>query len=358
MKFSIYHWMKNVLQKHFWLSVLIFVVLFFFVSVFIIYYFERDLNSELTIIESFRIVLALFLGEYGDAQQTDVGKFISVMVFILGIVTLATLVGRIAALFVELKMEVKMPKDLEKHIVICNWHSNADRIVKELHSPLAAPEKDILVITEAEINETELRMSPEYEKVFFIRSDPTLHVVLKRAQVQQAESVIILSDHENSDPDAKAALISLAITKLYQNMPQKPRIVAEISNPHKVHHLMDAGVDEWVCAADYGLGIIAQAALFGKLSDVYQQLLTYSEETNEIYLLNSDKYPQWFQGKKFEELAEILIKGRSVKNPTILVGIKREAQVLLNPKEDEFDQLKPDDSLVVMAFDPPDLNYL
>jgi voltage-gated potassium channel len=350
--------MKNVLQKHFWLSVLIFIVLFFLFSVFIIYHFERELNSELTILESFRIVLALFLGEFGDTQKTEVGKLMSVMVFILGIVIVATFVGKVAAHFVELKMEVKMPTDLEKHIVICNWHSNADRIVKELHSPVAAPEKDILVITEAEINETELRMSPEYEKVFFIRSDPTLHVVLKRAHVQQAESVIILSDPECPDPDAKAALISLAITKLYQNMPQKPRIVAEIMNPHKVHHLMDAGVDEWVCSANYGLGIIAQAALFGKLSDVYQQLLSYSEETNEIYLLNSDKYPQWFQGKRFDEIAEILIKERNVKNPAILVGIKREDHVLLNPKADEFDQLKPDDSLVVIAFDPPDLNYL
>ena len=325
---------------------------------FVIYHTEGQFDSTLTLFDAFRIVLVFFLGEYGDTPQTQVGKILSVILFILGIVVVAALIGKIASIFVEMKMEVKMPSDLEEHIIICNWHELGDRIVKELHSQLAAPETDIIIITEKAVNEPELRMSPEYEKVFFIRSDPTLHDVLRRARAHHAKSVILLADRECSDPDAKSALISLAITKLERDVERKPHIIAEVINHNKIQHLVDAGVDEWVCSVNYGLGIIAQAALFGKISDVYQQLLTYSSDTNEIYLVDESKYPPGFRGKTFREVAEMLNAERHHDNPAILVGVKRNNQVFLNPKPEEFQTFKAGDSLIVMSFDPPDLRYL
>lgn len=354
----IIRWSKNILRRHLWSSVAIILLVFFLCSVFIIYHFERRHEPELTVFDAFRIVLVFFLGEYGDTPSTKAGQFVSVVLFILGIVVVAAFIGKIAAIFVELKMEVKMPQGLESHIVMCNWNDRGDRIIKELHSPLAAPDTDIIVVSEAEIDETELRKNPEYERVYFVKSDPTSHEVLKRAQAHHARSVIILSDDTCSDPDARTALIALAITKLEQDVKQKPHIVAEITSPQKIRHLIDAGVDEWVCSANYGLGILAQAALYGKLSEVYQQLLTYSKETNEIYLIDSEKYPQQFLGKRFQEIADILNNHRDPANPAILIGIKRDDRIVLNPKKDEFDVFRQGDSLIVMSFDQPDLRAL
>ena len=250
-----------------------------------------------------------------------------------------------------------MPKELDSHIVICNWHERADRIVKELHSPLAAPETDVIVITERFIHEQELRLSPEYEKVFFVASNPTLHDVLRRARAHAASSVIILTDDEYADPDAKTALIALALTRLTRELPQKPHVIAEVMNHHKIQHLLDAGVDEWVCSHDYGLGILAQSALYGKLSEVYQQLLTYSSETNEIYMVDDAHYPQTFVGKTFGEIADILNHQKQAENPAILLGVKRSDRVILNPKPGEFDRFRSGDFLIVMAFDPPNFRY-
>jgi voltage-gated potassium channel len=336
----------------------IFLTLFFLVAVVIIYHFEREFNPNLTAFDAFRIVLVFFLGEYGDTPTTQAGQFVSVITFVMGIVVVAAFIGKLAAVFVELKMEVKMPKSLERHIVMCNWHDSGDRIIKELHSALAAPDTDIIVITEADINEPELRQSPEYERVYFIKSDPTMHEVLKRARAHHAKSVIILADQTCSDPDAKTALISLAITKLERELSEKPHIIAEVTNPHKVQHLVDAGVDEWVCSTDYSLGILAQAALYGKISDVYQQLLTYSKETNEIYLVSSDKYPQHFLGKGFQEVAQLLNTQRNTHNPVILIGVKRGERVILNPRKDEFSRFQQGDTLIVMSFDQPDLQHI
>lgn len=352
------HKLKSLIYNHLWISIVIFLVLFFLGAVVVIYHFEGAQNPSLTPFDAFRIVLVFFLGEYGDTPTTEAGQFVSVVTFVMGIVVVAAFIGKLAAVFVELKMEVKMPRGLERHIVMCNWHDSGDRIIKELHSALAAPDTDIIIITEADINEPELRQSPAYERVYFIKSDPTMHEVLKRARAHHAKSVIILADPTSSDPDAKTALISLAITKLERDLTEKPHIIAEVTNPHKVQHLVDAGVDEWVCSTDYSLGILAQAALYGKISDVYQQLLTYSAETNEIYLVESDRYPQHFLGKGFQDVAQFLNIQRNAKNPVILVGVKRGERVILNPREHEFDVFKPSDALIVMSFDQPDLQEL
>ncbi len=358
MKFLAFRWWKDMLQRRFWSTVAVFLIVFFLFSVVLIYHFERIYDKTLTLFDAFRIVLVFFLGEYGDTPKTLIGKILSLILFLLGIVVVAAFIGKIASIFVEMKMEVKMPKGgMERHIVICNWHDQGDRIVRELHSPLAAPDTDIVIVTDNEINETELRISPAYERVYFIHSDPTLHEVLRRARAHHAKSVIILADPGSSDPDAKAALISLAITKLEQHVEHKPHIIAEVINHNKVQHLEDAGVDEWVCSANFGLGIIAQSALYGKLSEVYQQLLTYSEDTNEIYLVDSDEIPQNFFGRTFQEVAELLNKNRHTENPAILVGIKRNNQVLLNPKHEQFSTVKSGDSLIVMSFDQPELSH-
>ncbi|MCD5383424.1 NAD-binding protein [candidate division WOR-3 bacterium] len=147
-------------------------------------------------------------------------------------------------------------------------------MVKELHKPQAEPKTEIVIVTDREINEAELRKNKAYERVFFIRSDPILHYVLKASRVNLAKSVVILANEESPDPDANSALIALAIIKLCNTGP-RPHIVTEAINHRKIEHLRDAGVGEVICATDYGLGLLAQCALHAKLSTVYNNLLSY-----------------------------------------------------------------------------------
>ena len=307
-------------------------------------------------LEAFGTVLPFFLGEYGNLPKDSLLCMgISLLLFIIGSVVVVAIIGKVTSIFVDLKMGVKMPEKLKSHIVICNWNDRGDKIIKEIHSPLATPETEITVITDKDVNEEELRSSPKYEKVYFCKSDPTLHDVLRKARVHLAKSVIILADTKCSDPDVKTTWISLAITHLGEETKQKPRIIAEVINHQHIEHLKGAGVDEWVCSTEYGLGIIAQCALKARLSDVYQQLLEISEKTNEIYLVDSDQYPEEFKRMTYKEVSGILNDKRNSKNPTILIGLKRDNIVKLNPKEKEFEKIKNGDTLIVMAFKQPDL---
>lgn len=341
--------------------VILILIIYFVCAGAIFFYLEKGNNPRITdVFDAYWLLLVFYLSGLEDfGPVTIFGKFLSLSVFILGLLTVATVIGKITSVLVlRAQKEVKMPENVSGHIAICNWNEKGDRIIKEIHNPEGEPETEIIIVTEKKVNEAELRKSKEYEKVYFIEGDPTLHSVLGAARVHLAKSVIILADNESPDPDAKSALIALAITKLEKELPRKPHIVAEVINHRKISHLLDAGVDEYVCAVDFGLGILAQSALYYKMSDVYQHLLSYSKDTNEIYIVQKEKYSDILVGKTFSEINAILGKNRDSDNPVIPLGIKRQDKLILNPRKGEFDKLREEDSLIVMAFSQPDLRNI
>jgi len=242
---------------------------------------------------------------------------------------------------------------------ICNWNDKGDKIIKELHHPDAEPYTEIIVLTNKTVDEEELRKSKRYENVYFIKGNPIIHEILKTSRTYLAKSVIILANPKNNNPDPESALICLAIKKLADKN-KKPHIIVEIINPQNREHLLDAGADEVVSAGFYRTGIMLQSALYHNLSDIYHELLTYSKVGNEVYIIPEDKLPKSIIGKTFKEASEIINNNRDAKNPAILVGVRRNKKVILNPKDEgtkekKFDKFQNGDSLIVMSYRLPDL---
>lgn len=310
-------------------------------------------------------ILVYFCTGFGDYEpETPGGKFVAVLVFIVGIGLVATITGRIASYFVRKDQEIKMPKDIREHIIICNWNDRGDRVVSELHSFDGLPDVEIVVIAPHEINTAEHDKKPWYQHVTFINSDPSFHDVLRVCRAQRARSVILLSDETNhtDDPDGNSALIALAIHRICQTEgTAAPHIVAEAVDHRRIQHLRDAGVNEVVCSQDFGLGILAQTAIHEGLSEVYNRLLTYSEETNEIYMI--EKAPLRFHGMTFQELSMIFAQNRDQHNPSILIGVKRDGDIFLNPCADSsrgkmLGTIRGGDQLIVVSWEPPDVSQI
>ena len=306
-------------------------------------------------------ILVYFFTGFGDYEpQTALGKFIAVIVFIVGIVLVATLTGRIASYFVAQDLEHKMPDELQDHIVICNWNDRGDRVVTELHSQQGVPDTEIVILAPKDLNEREYRSKPAYHKVTFINSDPSMHDVLRVCNAHRARAVVLIADETRyvEDPDGNSALIALAINRLSGNtgLP-RPHIVAEALDHRRIQHLHDAGVDEVVCAHDFGLGILAQSSIHPGLTEVYNRLLTYSESTNEIYII--DEVPERFHGLDFAEAAKVFANNRDTDNPSILIGVKRDGEIFLNARQGHYGTklglIQPKDQLICIAFDLPDL---
>jgi hypothetical protein len=359
-------------------------ILFYFTGTYGIYIYERDKNPAFnTLYESCWSTLVYILSGFDvGSPQTVQGRFFSILILMSSIGMLGMIIGQVTSILLQ-RRDVKMPKNISKHIVICNWNEKGEKIIEEIHSPLAGPQIDIIVISNPRPgNEEELRNNfpKEFSNVEFREGHPILHETLKRANAHMARSVIILTGN-SSEPDSESALTALVINTLWKNRIEeeiekriknstlsreeaikkieeeedfrKPRIIVEVLEHRKMQHLRDAGADDIICAADYAIGILAQSALNEKLSDVYHDLLTYREHTTEIYIVDNPEVSQWLEGKSFIEVSTFLLENRCKINPAIPIGYRKGKEIFINPKEDiKFTSCV---SLIVMAYELPDL---
>jgi len=330
----------------------------------IIHFFERQTTQGFeTIPRSFWSTAVYVLsGLESREPRTSGGRFGLAMLLVSSMGLLGSITAKFTSLFI-LNRNHAMPQDLRKHIAICNWNSRGNAIIHELHAAEAEPDTDIVILANGDCDEGTLRRDYQdsgiYDKVFFIHGDPQCHASLRSARVHLAKSTIILSDENSADPDANSALIALAIanTCREQNVAEEdhPHIIAESINHRKVPHLRDAGVDEVVCAEEFGIGILAQCALNRRMSEVYSRLLHFSEETNEVYAIASDRLPEELKGRSFAEVAVVLAQRRVDGEPMIPLGLrKRNGELLLNPPADhEGSTLDAGDTLIVVAWSAP-----
>jgi len=141
-------------------------------------------------------------------------------------------------------------------------------------------------------------------------------VVMKIDGVEQSGGDIDVSDLADTDLlrldltfRVTGAFFALAINRLCDDAGiHRPHIVAEALDHRRIKHLKDAGVDEVICAHDFGLGILAQCSINPGLSTVYNSLLTCSDTTNEIYIVGD--VPERFCGLTFAEALVVFAQQR------------------------------------------------
>jgi len=354
---------QRVTQRHIHVRLAIIFACLYVIGTLAMYFCERYQNRSFeSVSESFwSITVYLFSGFEDRYPVTWAGRVISVLIFVLSVFFFGAVAGRFAAAFLK-KEEVRMPKDLNNHIVICNWNERGKRVVSELRHPEGKPDVDIVVIDNKTLDERALLRVPEFNNIYCVNDDPIRHGTLKKAKVSVADTIIVLADTESPDPDAKSAMIILAL--LSECKKKRPHIISEVVNSDNSQHLKDAGADETICTAEIGVGILAHCAVNKQLSEVYKDLLTYSFEGNEIYVIPRESFPDAFIGKTFAECARILDEHRDNSNPVILLGIRRQDQVIMNPRKHEgaLDgeecRIEEEDALIAMAFCAPNLKTI
>jgi hypothetical protein len=144
-------------------------------------------------------------------------------------------------------------------------------------------------------------------------------------------------------------------------------LVAEVANHRRIDLIREAYGErsvEAICAEDYAVGLMAQTAIYPKLAKVYDDLLDYSDDTNEIYMIDWNEMARELKGLikdgiNFEDLAEKLYDSSIEANPVVLLGYKRGENLYVNPKKvDKANYLMEGDSIIIMSFRKPTKNQL
>ena len=126
--------------------------------------------------------------------------------------------------------------EMEGHLVLCNWAPRGLEWIREVHSKILTEPRPIVIIHDNpdEIDLPDKQDEPAFNDVYIVKGDPTNEVILNRATVAKAYSVVILADaREGKHADGKSMLICIAIRHICkgEHRPEHRRRVPQPGQP-------------------------------------------------------------------------------------------------------------------------------
>ncbi len=299
----------------------------------------------------------IIFGGTRDTPASIAGRVISGITRAAGVALAGLFTASVASILIERVLKRRQMTNLEmsNHLVLCNWSPRGMQWIREVHSNIVADKRPIVIIHDNtdEIELPDKQEDPAFHDIYIVKGDPANEIILRRAKVAQAHSVVILSDdRQGVHADGKSIVCCIAVKNTCRGDVQ-PNLVVECQDPKHYHHMRKAGADEVISAADFGLRLMARASLFHGVTRVYQELLTVGRDANEMYVVPA---PAQIIGRTFVEVANAFMAKRQSKNACLLLGIYRGEKMMLNPVGSEAGPLQEKDELILMCPQMPDLS--
>lgn len=302
-------------------------------------YFEKDAKFIDALWWS---VVTLTTVGYGDISPSTIGgRAVGMGVMFLGIGFLGVLTATIATFFIENKFqENRGMKSISAtdHFIICGWNFRGDEIVEELRADPKSSSISLVVIadiTEKPVDDPDLH---------FIRGEVN-QKILKKAKLEQAQVVIILSDDhlDSYARDAKTILNTLTI----KNMNPSVYTCVELMDSKNVEHCRMAKADEIIVVGELSTNLLVQAALDHGITRMISELVSnrYGKDIFKI------KLPHHLTDHTFFDVLCEMKKKYGI----LCLGVEnsRGKNLITNPECDY--RMKQDDQLIVIADQRPNI---
>lgn len=261
------------------------------------------------------------------------------------------------------------PKQAEQgqtRIIICGWTEKTREILEQLQSAVVAAHHRFLITVLCETSRAKFeKTNGDYlqQDVCFIFGDPTRREVLENAGLAEMDSLVILSEGKSGKLRKYADHRTLMIALAASDVNSKLHIVAEVLDSQNQEHFSRVPQTEVVSVDDIAEKILAQAVISPGITKVFLELLTATEDSNEVYLVN---VPSSWVGSSFHQIYRLLVESREA---IILLGYETHSSktklpaLVLNPRQDhtledgvtnwrEY-ELQAGDRLVVLAYEQP-----
>lgn len=287
------------------LSIFLVLIMVYFIAAIAVMVCEKVGFAEAAL-----LIFPSFFGEVGEMPSSWAVQISIVVGILISFIVLAVLIGRVTSGFIEFlirggSMDKKV--NFTGHTIICGWNFQGNGVVKELLSANVKKRRGVVVLTDSSVRPV------KDERVVFIKGDPSQDANLKRANIEKADSVIVLTDFdkEMNTADAEALMIVLAVESLAREV----HTCVQIRNSANRAHLENANADEIICLDQTGGNIAVASALNHGVSRVLCELLTF-DKGSEFYRYDKP-LSKTLVGKEFTEAV-----GELAKKHIILLGIE------------------------------------
>ncbi|TDL63432.1 potassium channel protein [Rhodococcus qingshengii] len=327
----IHQWLGKFLRLH--VVVRIFLLASFIMIIFgyIIHLIEP--NNFPTVFDGiwWAVVTAATIG-YGDyVPETFAGRITGIILMLVGIaivssyfVSLATVAVTMQAAYIEGKLFFKG----NQHMIIIGWNERSRELISSISKK--NPSKKVVLI-----DETLEAMPTEHKNIHFIKGRASLDYILLKANIHEAQCVVITADQNKNelDADMNTIITLLAIKGTHPTI----RCVAEILTSEQVDNARRAGADEIIQS-----NILTSSLILNSLEShsTMASILNLIRDSDTHHLLICEPV-EGIVGKPFYEACNLFFNRN-----TMLVGIKRGEKTHVNPPQDFVIQ-KDDLALVI-----------
>lgn len=249
------------------------------------------------------VVVTVSTVGYGDmVPHSEVGKALSMLAIIGGVIAVSLLTAQIATKLITKKLfekkEYLMTDNLKNHLVICGFKTPRKEILKEFKEKYG----DQIVVVYHELP-LELETVLKEHSLKFVQGNYNEEEVLKKAHIEKADRVMILNSHDEFS-DAKVLETVIIIRSLNKNV----YIIAEIDNLKYENYLVKSKCDEIIMSEEYNRFLLSKSISEPGMSKVIRKLL----RTENFHI--QKKHPYFKQ--KYKDAFE-----KSLLSNNILLGV-------------------------------------
>ncbi len=301
----------------------IYVLIFFILCIATYMVFKSETQTESgieTLFDSVWFTLVTVMAGYFDYCVKSVpGRISALILLALGMLLLSAVTGKIASIFMDIQMKkdkgLSRLKNMKGHFLICGWRNGFDKILDSVlnSNPEITPDMIVLINEASQEQMEQIRNESRFNGIHYVYGDFADEVVMKRAQVTEAERVLIISDtskkYSQLETDSRTVLAVLSMKNLNPDI----YIAAELSDSKFEKHLYMAHCDEIILTSDYEYSLLATASSGMGYSNVIRSLIGEDYKTGILI----EDIPDSFIGKTYAELRE----KRFGKRSDVLVGL-------------------------------------
>ena len=135
---------------------------------------------------------------------------------VVGVALAGLFTASVASILIERSLRSREVSNLEMsdHLVLCNWSPRALDWIREVHSGIVIDKRPVVIVhdTPDEVVLPDKQDEAAFNDVYIVKGDPANEVILRRAKVAQAHSVVILADdRQDQHADGKTIVCCIAV---------------------------------------------------------------------------------------------------------------------------------------------------
>ncbi len=283
------------------LTLILVTTIFIVVSSYIVCYLEPQ-TFETLFIGFWYVMTTITTTGYGDyVPATVAGKLYALLLYMFGITLLGIVVGKMVegvGLYRKLKEEGRLRFKGKNHYILIGWTHKAKKTVEEIR--LAKTNAAIVLIDNTP------KAPLEMDGLFFIQGDPTERDILEKANIREADAVLIFAPDAIYDPisvDGRSLLITSTIESLATEYGIDIYTIVEIVREKHISNFKHANVDEFVLSNEAFSDLMAKSAIHKGSTSVFMQLLSREYGDNVWELEKSSRWTTYRDA--FSQLQEI-----------------------------------------------------